>query len=51
MWQNKAQLPGWIADLNNPPLPKHASSGIVDPPGFPSHNKSSKASNPPSSSK
>ncbi|PKS05885.1 hypothetical protein jhhlp_007716 [Lomentospora prolificans] len=43
MWQNKAELPKWIADLNNPPLPKNKSSGIVDPPGFPSQVSTKKS--------
>ncbi|CAI4213022.1 unnamed protein product [Parascedosporium putredinis] len=43
MWQNKAELPKWIADLNNPPLPKSKAAGVVDPPGFPSQTSTKKS--------
>lgn len=34
MAQSHTEYPKWVVDLNNPPLPKPKTSGIVDPPGF-----------------
>lgn len=40
MSQTAVEYPRWVVDLNNPPLPKSKTSGIVDPPGFQSQTPS-----------
>lgn len=34
MSETAVEYPRWVVDLNNPPLLKSKTSGIVDPPGY-----------------
>lgn len=52
MSETAVEYPRWVVDLNNPPLPKTKTAGIVDPPGYqsqaPSTSKVSRRTTTPS---